>query len=179
MAHIIEGKDANADLEALRPWLTKLAKAFMRINGVLSWEDLAQEGWVAMWKAHQRWNGTGDVTMWLKANARWRMKTILSRRRDDMAVDWDVNSDDEIWQLASGDVVDEVMDAYHSGEIMAAIDKLSPKQREYVMLRFYMGYEHPQLEAHFGYNPGALWSSKKNGARYKLMQELEHLAVTV
>lgn len=168
----------TTELEALRGWLTRLAKSFMKVNSVMSWEDLAQEGWIAMWKAHQKFDpskGQGDLTMWLKANARWRMKTVLSRTRSDLAVDWDQADDDGIWQLEAGDVVDDIMSAYHDGEIQAAIDALTPRQREYVMLRFYLGYQHPELEGHFGYNPGGLWSSKKNGARLKLADALKHL----
>lgn len=165
--------DAQADLEALRPWLTRVAKGLCRINGVVSWEDLAQEGCIAMWKAHQRFNGHGDLTMWLKANARWRMKTAIKGKTDEQAHDWSVNELEVL--LGAEESLAGIEVAYHEGEIMQAINNLTPKQREYVLLRFYAGFQTPQLTEHFGYDPGALWTSKRNGARMKLARQLAHL----
>lgn len=86
-------------------------------------------------------------------------------------------SEDEL-EAALGHVLiaEGVIMAYHHGEIAQALDSLTPRQREYVELRFWRGMEHPELEAHFGYNPGSLWSAKKGGARVRLAKELAHLA---
>lgn len=166
-------------LEEFKPWLTKTSRALCRVVSDIDWEDLAQEGWIAMWKADQSYDGRGNRDMWLKANARWRMKTVLRKRENNMPVDFNTpfnnNDDDTIWYVDAGVWLDDVATAYHEGEIMAAIDRLPEKQRKYVMLRFYCGYQHQQLTKEFGYNPGTFWSSKINGARWKLAEELNHL----
>lgn len=77
--------------------------------------------------------------------------------------------------LAAADLVDQVALAYHRGEIMQALDALSPAQKRYVVLRFWCGYVTSELKTVFGYEPGSLWTSKRNGARDKLREQLAHL----
>lgn len=77
--------------------------------------------------------------------------------------------------LSAADLVDSIMLAYHRGQIVQALDKLSPAQKRYVVLRFWCGFVGNELTAVFGYEPGSLWTSKKNGAREKLREELAHL----
>ena len=62
--------------------------------------------------------------------------------------------------------------AYHHGEIAQALDGLTPREREYVFLRFWCGWKLPQMREHFGYEPSALWRK----ARPKLTLALAHLA---
>jgi DNA-directed RNA polymerase specialized sigma24 family protein len=77
--------------------------------------------------------------------------------------------------LSAADLVDAIMLAYHRGDIMRALDSLSPAQKRYVVLRFWCGYQGAELKTVFGYDPSALWNSKKNGAKEKLRSELVHL----
>ena len=59
--------------------------------------------------------------------------------------------------------------AYHRREIHSAIRKLTPKQREYVVNRFWLGESVGNLGA-------SRWSDPPNGARDKLRVTLAHLA---
>jgi RNA polymerase sigma factor (sigma-70 family) len=77
--------------------------------------------------------------------------------------------------LTAADLVDQIILAYHRGQIVQALDTLSPAQKRYVVLRFWCGYVGNELTTVFGYEPGSLWTSKKNGAREKLRKELAHL----
>jgi DNA-directed RNA polymerase specialized sigma24 family protein len=77
--------------------------------------------------------------------------------------------------LTAADLVDQIILAYHRGEILRALDTLSPAQKRYVVLRFWCGYVGNELHSVFGYEAGSLWTSKKNGARLKLREQLVHL----
>lgn len=80
--------------------------------------------------------------------------------------------------LAAADLIDSIQLAYHRGEILRALDALTPAQKRYVVLRFWCGYVTSELTTVFGYEPGALWTSKRNGAREKLRCELAHLVLS-
>jgi hypothetical protein len=85
-------------------------------------------------------------------------------------------SDAEIWErLTTTDALDGVILAYHRGAILDAVNRLSPAQRRYVYARFWQDMGMAQLTAEFGYDPHALWSSPRNGARGKLRRDLQAL----
>jgi DNA-directed RNA polymerase specialized sigma24 family protein len=77
--------------------------------------------------------------------------------------------------LAAADLIDSIQLAYHRGEIVQALDSLTPQQKRYVVLRFWCGYITGELKTVFGYDPSGLWTSQVNGARMKLRAELSHL----
>lgn len=78
--------------------------------------------------------------------------------------------------LAAADLVDQIILAYHRGQIVQALNQLTPAQKKYVVLRFWCGYVTSDLTAVFGYDPSALWNAKTGGAKVRLRQELAHLA---
>lgn len=61
--------------------------------------------------------------------------------------------------------------AYHEGEILAALSTLTPKEREYIVCRFWQGMTFPDLVEHFGYQPQGL----RRRSFDKLTKELAHL----
>ena len=140
--------------------------------------DLAQEGWVAMWKATKSWDGRGTLDGHMKQHAWWAMLKIVSRRKEAPAsVDMtDVETWDVFADLSNSEALEHVHNAYHSGDILEAIRNLTPKQREYVIRRFWKGQSYTEIkEAMGGQNPAALWSKKFYGARDRLARQLAHL----
>lgn len=159
----------SEDLLQHRDWLQRTARAltYGRRSAVIE-DDIVQEGWLAMWKAYINYDSErGPLDLWLKANARWRMKTIVSGHYNKE------NADEEVPELPY--VIGDIETAYHDGEIMDAINRLTPKQRDYVFRRFWLGQYESEMKAHFGYTPTGLWHGK-SGARMKLQQQLAHLA---
>lgn len=176
-------------LDNYRAWLRKIASQLIADPHLQ--QDLAQEGWVAMWRAFQDYDESkGALPSWLTTKALWRMRDCARDRawlgrpprhmgrsnvRD--AVEY-ASSDTPMWELLEAvDVVDAVCLAYHRGEIMTAIAALSPAQRRYVYLRFWKGYQKPELVQAFGYEPHALWHRAPTGAKHKLRVALERLSV--
>jgi RNA polymerase sigma factor (sigma-70 family) len=154
-------------------WLRALVRALAR-EFPSDWDDLVQEGWVAMWRASQSYDETKDQLnrqAWLRSHGRWRVLTLVGRLRDRRSWDEPVDPAD---LLDSGALVESVDIAYHRGEIQAALACLSPRQREYVEARFWTGLRGAELAALFGYDPQALWSAR-TGARGKLQARLGHL----
>lgn len=88
-------------------------------------------------------------------------ETLLSALMEDSSFDI----------AAAGDLLEDILSAYHNGEISDALSSLTPNERKYVNLRFWEGLTHTELTDAFGYNPGAIWTQAKK----KLKPKLEHL----
>lgn len=152
-------------------------------------DDLAQTGLVAMWKALDTYDpDKGSLPSWLTMKADGAMKDALrpapTKRQSSDSLEAlltaragspDVDLTPEAL-IALPDLLDGIAKAYHCGEVAKALDVLTPKQREYVRLRFWEGMGTKELTVHFGYDPSGLWNSKKNGAKYKMREALAHLA---
>lgn len=84
-----------------------------------------------------------------------------------------VNKDGEpltIEDVAHGEELPESIElAYHQGEIMAALEKLSPRERLWVLGRFWVGMTHAELKAR------KLDAQYWYRAKAKLEQDLDHL----
>lgn len=174
----------NADdvLADYRRWLYRVA------NDLLGPEhpdvdDLAQEGYIAMWRALGTFDSAkGSLPSWLTLNARTRMQECVQRghwfgapsrrgKRPNQAVV--VSLDALPVEVAVSADLEGVELAYHQGELVAAIDALTPSQRRYVIARFWGGLTCTQMEK-FGVftNAGGRWEA----ARAKLAESLAHLA---
>lgn len=166
-----------------RGWLLKTAWDYA--TDAERARDLAQEGWIAMWRALQvpRPAGVAEST-YLMNQARWRMQRCVQRHTwtgmpDRRAEGYGGSqkrvfaADAEFGHENINDLADEVTVAdaaaglewsYHHGEIMAALDKLTPKQKEHVIRCFWMG---ERLS-------GSWWFGPK-GIKNRLADELSHL----
>jgi hypothetical protein len=77
--------------------------------------------------------------------------------------------------LQAADLLAAAEWAYHHGEIAAAMADLTPRQREYVYIRFWLNYQATDRALYFGYDPdGGLWNAS-NGAKARLRGRLAHL----
>lgn len=158
-----------------RPWLRATAADLMQGRPPHRIDDLGQEGWIAMWKAMHE-----DRDVAVKAPLDWWLKHRAINRMRNVVRDWFVPgkqrqhifTDDIPDLMAASAELENIELAYHYGEIRAAVDRLPPREREYVLLRFWGGYTYSRLVAHFGYNTSNVWRI----VRPKLVSDLEHLA---
>lgn len=161
-----------------RPWLRKVAKGMTQTNPDRA-EELGQEGWIALWQATRTYDGRDGVPLdaWLKQSAIYRMKVMIrhwtAACRDMNATELAGNPWDEVstWWAALTTDLGDIEFAYHHGEIAQAMASLSPRQQEYVYLRYCCDYGTKELTAHFGYPPKTVGQQ----ARAKLAAQLEHL----
>lgn len=160
-------------LAELRPWLRSKAASLLGASEQHHTEDLAQEAWIAVWKALPTRPAAiteyTELVAWCRAVAVNRMR--YTRRK-------------EIWQVSAkvrngvpaGDFINELAEAlsgseslesvdvsYHDGKLALALDALPPRQREYVVARFWYGMSNPELAVHFGVvRPDAtLWNGPR------------------
>ncbi len=157
-------------LLSYRPWLRAIATRMQPLRA----EEIAQEGWIAIWRAVQSHDAEfAPQDFWLKKNALDRMRSVLRDYQAQLR-DWRqqvlVGDLTAIWE--GEEALLEMDLAYHHGEIAQALHSLTPREREYVFLRFWHGYRKPEMIAHFGYEPNGLWRT----ARPKLAEALAHLA---
>lgn len=175
-------RDEQDLLLAYRPWLRKVA-AGMTLPTLA--EDLAQEGWIAMWRAMQSYDGSSPLDWWLKRKAEDKMRTVV---RDWTAQKRNLHRTypagdpmEDSYREGGASIWDELIVelgsielAYHRGQVLAAINRLAPREREYVTLRFWGGLNYPELTEHFGYPPQGLWRT----SQAKLRESLAHLDAT-
>lgn len=77
--------------------------------------------------------------------------------------------------LTANESLEAVLMAYHDGEIVEAINALSPTQREYVVLRFWCGMTNPEIAAVQGKTPSGVSSIWSKAIRPSLLERLSHL----
>lgn len=182
-----------------RGWLYRVAMDLLPAD---AWQalldDVAQEGYIAMWRAAGTWDpGRGALPSWLTGAARLRMRDVTRGHGQ-----WtghepvrgvtggpdpeplDVVQDD--WLPAalvdSGVALEAVEDGYHHGVIAQAVAALPPEQRRYVFLRFWVGLDPasraPEMRALRALFPEmgerGLWDGR-TGARRRLAEALAPL----
>lgn len=121
----------------------------------VSHDDIVQEGRIQIWRSLPTWQASlGPRDPYLMNAASWRMVDFAwhgkpafghesmrgSRPAQTRLGDADYwRSLEQHWTCA--DHADQAQWAYHRGEIRQALDRLSPEQRRYVVLRFWGGLE--------------------------------------
>lgn len=199
------GDPAHVDstLRAYHQWLHRMAYEFLPPGSPLH-EDLVQEGRIAMWRALETYEAAqGALASWITKAARMKMKDIAhgtgqetgkapmrgSRPADESPLANHLTEEGEPTDVSAVflaiDAMNEVEVAYHHGEIAQAISSLSPRQQEYVLLRFWGGLdpasrspgvrtlmnEYPVIKQRW------LWSGTQSqaGAKARLAEQLQHL----
>lgn len=138
-------------LEDYERWLH--AEAYkLQLPGRADHDDIVQEGRIAMWRALSSYDESlGSLPSWLTTAARTRMRdfawgrgqatgheAMRGRQELPVAASLDSMEEDEIDELM-GSIEDE----YHeTGNLLRIIrERLTPKQQEYVFLRFWCGID--------------------------------------
>lgn len=190
--------DRNAELRNYRSWLHAVAMDMvgLRAGGQLV-QDLAQEGYIAMWRALESYDPSrGSLPHWLTKSAKWRMADVLERgstfgkeaargvhtRPESIGAtegSLDAMTDAGIDWASDDDVAAMLELAYMRGTVHRALESLTADQQKYVRLRFWhelsetQMYQRRLFEPHV--NVRGLWTGK-SGAKAKLEAELRRLA---
>lgn len=189
-------EDGNVLLADYRRWLYYMA--YRLSENASQVDDLAQEGYIAMWRALQTYDpDKGALPTWLTKSARLRMEEVLRRgtsfgkpeargvHTTPESAGLPRNASLELAQelgldpAAGDDVMEEVFARYMEGEVRRALDELPELQRRYVELRFWKGKSETQMYAEQLFPPGTvvrnLWVGK-DGAQKRLRLLLGGLA---
>ena len=78
--------------------------------------------------------------------------------------------------LLAADALGDVEWAYHHGEIMEALSGLSAQNREYVLRRFWMGYNDSEVARELGVSTSGMHNRWVRTIRPRLVEALSHLA---
>ncbi len=168
-------------------WLYVVARNMLRNFEEFTPEDLAQEGLIAMWRHYESHDPSRGASLqwYLRKRAKLRMIEVLMRNgqwfgmdqrhrgtADQRSNSMDPQEGDYLDAMSVGDNIDDVMWAYHEGEVARALDALTPKQREYVFRRFWLGEPVSEIKRAMQTNTSTMWASAKK----RLEKELAHLA---
>lgn len=155
-------------LKQWKPWLLKVAWGMCRQFPDRT-EEVAQEGWIAIWRVTKTHTPNDGLFKTAALNKmRNAVRDYTSPVRDVRRTDLTDFPED----LISIDLT-EIEAAYHYGEISSAINALPQRQREYVVLKYWLGWTEVEMIEHFGYRPKTLGVI----ARSTLAKELAHLGV--
>ena len=131
-------------------------------------QDLAQEGWIAIWREVTEKNILADGLLKLAAinkmknYTRWHLQECRDERNTMYPGLMQTEDGYDIIPAIEMDLT-EVEDAYHDGRILEAVNRLPAKQRAYVIHRFWYGWTKKPLEIYFDQNPNDIWRyAKKN-----------------
>ncbi len=182
--------DKNLVLGDYRKWLLAVANRMVRDQGEDRIQNLAQEGYIAMWRALDSYDpDKGSMASWLTKAAEMRMSNVV-RRGVDFGQTYKRNPGTEeglrgerAWEALAPAEVEELERriahwlpeglalAYHRGEIQRAIGRLTPDEQRYVVLRFWHGKTADEIKPHVSSNVTWLWKT----ARTKLRDDLREL----
>jgi hypothetical protein len=95
------------------------------------------------------------------------------RRRDRDSVNDETLQLDEV--VATGQVLDEVLLAYHHGEILEALNALTFTQRAHVVRRFWGGWSNAEIAAAQGCSKQTVERQWRTDIRPQLVRRLGHL----
>lgn len=153
------------------------------------WDDVLQEGRIVQWEVLKKRPESertyvsaamsmriGEVVRrqtWTGMETHRGRATDPLRRRDRDSTD-DETSDVQV-VVESSDWVDRVIMAYHHGEIMDALNRLTFTQRTYVYERFWEGRTNPEIAARRGLSTGEMERQWRVNIRPRLVEELAHL----
>lgn len=172
-------------LENYREWLIARARFYLP-RSVEERKDLAQEGYIAMWRALQTFDpDKGALTSWVQWAADQRMRNVLRKwtwtgapmakghHRENPATPVDTNADWVVERIGeTSDLLDGILWQYHEGDIINAINELTPQQRAYVYRMFWRGETYTEIAKTL---PAANqhWSKAKKALRVKLAHLVE------
>lgn len=160
-------------LTSLHGYVTFLAHKYAFGNRAFQ-DDLYQDAMEAMWKellkAEEKGRSLNDS--FLTHKARWVMIDRVRKGRWESPVEPD---EDDGWPLDKP-VLDDPDMLAHRPEIRAAIAGLTPRQREYIYLRFWKDYRKPDMKQTGISQANWYGSGGSAGAKAILASKLAHLA---
>lgn len=192
-------------LPHFRKWLFKISQSYYPYD-VQSQNDLAQEGYIAMWKSLSKFDPDkvadyqAALVAWVTKAAKMRMSDVVRRQtwtgtpmrrghtREDPGIPLDalsggaeLDADENQWinkLLGSSHLSESVYLAYHYGEIYAALNALSEDDRELVYSLFWLGSTTREIGSSLGINEATV-RFRWNKIKLKLEEPLKHLATAV
>lgn len=148
-------------------------------------EDIVQETWLAVWESRQRYETTYRFSTWLFTIARRKALSEIRRRKVRSIVrslrlsrPGEEETQMEVPQDTFRQPDVEASGALLAGLIEKALDRLTPAQREIVMLRDVEGLENDEVAAvlEWDIRPGAV-RKRIFDARAAFRREIERLGV--
>lgn len=142
--------------------------------------DLGQDVWVRVWAARDRYKPNGRFESFLFTVARNLCRNAKRDRMRRGKVIVAAHSGEEIdgARSTAPDHVDQVLAREQSQRVYAAVDRLAPKLREALLLRFAAGLDYAQISEVVGRGESTVRSRVYHGLK-KLRSSLGELEVTL
>jgi len=130
--------------------LVRLAASL--VGDVATAEDVVQDSFVATYQAWWRLRDTGSALPYLRSAIMNRARSVQRQRvvADRHAAGWPAP------EVASAE--DDALAALTRSSVRAALDVLSPRQREVILLRYYADLSEVQIAGALGVSTGAVKS---------------------
>ena len=192
-------------LPHFRGWLFTIVRSYYPTDFAMQ-NDLAQEGYIAMWKALGKFDPSkaadyqGALVLWVTKAAKMRMSDVVRRQTltgtpikrghtrelpgvplDALSGGGESDTHDNQWLnrlLGSAALADSVYMAYHRGEIYEALNSLELEDRSLIYQMFWEDKGVSEIGKSFGITEGAVRHRWKR-AQEVLKPQLKHLETGV
>lgn len=192
-------------LPHFRGWLFTVVRSYYPTDFAMQ-NDLAQEGYIAMWKALGKFDPSkaadyqGALVLWVTKAAKLRMSDVVRRQTwtgtpskrghtrelpgvplDALSGGGELDTHDSQWLnrlLGSAALGESVYLAYHQGEIYEALNGLDLEDRSLIYQMFWEGKGVSEIGKSFGITEGAVRHRWKK-AQETLRPQLKHLETVV
>ncbi len=136
--------------------------------------DLAQEVWVRIWSARERYTPDGRFESYLFAIARNLCRNAQRDRgrRGRVFVEPEREADLDGARVMSADHVEELLSREQRSRVYDAVAALDPKFREAILLRFAAGLDYSQISQVIGRGESTIRSRVYHGLK-KLRSDLQ------
>ncbi len=177
----LSNQEISDVLEKYTPWVRVKAKSYA--SSVYPEDDLVQEALLAMWKELIKYDDSKPpLDFVMKRRAQWRMLDLVGGRpwttgeslyRDPGLIHTPIPLE-EIFETSHNILEDtsSIDFTMYREDILNALKQLTPKQREYAVVRYMYGYKESEIVEYFGYEAHAL---VKERHREQLRASLSHL----
>lgn len=155
--------DWNAELDRNRPWMLKILRS--RVGDPHAAEDCLQNIAVAIWSHDCRPERPEKVAPWLyrlTVRAAINFHRHRGRRPSVPLVDGE-----RVVVRDQAEPLEWLLEQEREQQVWRALDRLAPRDREIVMLKYTQGWTYEQLAAHVGVKPKTI--------EYRLMRARERL----
>lgn len=140
-------------------------RGYVRRQGGVDVDDLVSETWLHVARGIHKFSGDqAAFRSWVFLIAHHRIvdeRRWFSRKRVEPVDDEDLDGTAPPARSAESEAMDHIADE----ELQRALDRLSPDQREVILLRFFVGFDVSDIAPIVGKKPGAVRALQRRAMR--------------
>ncbi len=124
-------------------------------------EDVVQEAFVGLYRRWDQLSDTGNALRYVRSSVLNGCRSVLRRRRRQQSLPGPGSAEPSASSAPSAESA--VLIGEEHSEVLAALRRLPPRQREVLVLRFYLDVPEPEIARSMGISQGTVKSATSRG----------------